>query len=147
MKKIIIALPVALTLGACTIANPFGGPPLLLTGNLQADMPGIQAYAASIKAGVKKDAGEVRAMFLQYCPTVADANAAAKATTTDQVVTYSGGVVTQTAAEKQLGNVQAATELAVTVCNGGTATDVKSAFVSFADAVKIVAGWIKAAKG
>lgn len=144
MKKILPSLSAALMLGGCIIANPFGGAPLVLTGNLQADMPGIQQYAADIKAGVQKDSAEVRAMFMQYCPSVNDANSAAQSVNPNSVASTTG--VTVTVAQKQVGNVQAATNLAVVVCNGGTATDVKTAFVNFAAAAKIVLGWINAAK-
>ncbi len=147
MRKVMLAGALALaslSLTACMVPNPFGGAPLQLTGNLTADMPGIQAYAADIKAGIAKDAAEVRAMFQTYCPTVNDINSAAQNTTTDFVVKNTN--ITQSAADKQLGNVQKSTALAATICAGGTASDVKTAFVNFAAAAKTVMGWINAAK-
>jgi hypothetical protein len=124
----------ATMLSACMIRDPFGGPPLVLTGNLQADLPGIQSYAA-----------EVQAVFQQYCPSVNDAATAAASVDPANVAANTG--LTVSAATKQVGNVQSAANLAVTICNGGTATDVKTAFVNFAAAAKTVLGWINAAKG
>jgi hypothetical protein len=109
----------ATMLSACMIRDPFGGPPLVLTGNLQADLPGIQSYAADIKAGVKKDAAEVQAVFQQYCPSVNDAATAAASVDPANVAANTG--LTVSAATKQVGNVQSA--------------------------AKTVLGWINAAKG
>src|SRR5690348_13536432 len=77
MRKLSLAAAAlcALALAACSIhiPNPFAGPGLTLTGDLGADMPGIEAYAASIKAGVAADAAKVKATFDKLCPYVSQA--------------------------------------------------------------------------
>lgn len=143
--KVAMIVAVGVSLAACvvTVPNPFGGAPLVLTGHLAADMPGIKAYAADLRVGIKADAVAVRAAFIQYCPTVDEVATAAGTVTPGQVVNASGGLITATAASKQIGNAQKGIGTAQLICAGGTATDLRTAFVDFAQAATQVYGWIK----
>lgn len=138
-----------LTLAACktvTIQNPFGGAPLVLTGNLGADLPGIKAYAADLKAGVKNDVAAARAAFQQYCPAVDDASTAVGTVTPGQVVNSTAGAISTTAASQKISQAQRAVGDAQLICNGGTATDIRTAFINFAKAATDVYNWIRQGK-
>lgn len=145
--KIAILTAGALALGACNrtfvIPNPFGGAPLVLTGNLANDLPGIKAFAADIKAGAKADAVAVRETFQQYCPAVDESATVAGTVTPGQVVDATGGLITVTAASQKINQSQQAIGIAQRICAGGTSADIKSAFVNFAAAATEVYGWIK----
>lgn len=152
MRKLfaIAAVASGFLLAACnpvTIPNPFGGAPLVLSGNLHNDLPGIKAYAADLKAGVKKDVHEVHDFFVAHCNTVYAIDAEAQSLTATDVANAINGSgvasITQTAAEKQLGNVQEGTGLAKTVCDGGSATDIKTVVVNFAQAAEQIVKWLK----
>lgn len=128
MRKLMLAAALALatTASACTFMNPFGGPPLALTGDLQADLPGIHAYAASIKAGIKADAAVVKAKFQQLCPKIKPLQ---DALISDPV---QAGVAKAIGAD-QAGAAIAASNEALEVgndfCGGVTAADLQAAFL------------------
>jgi hypothetical protein len=131
-----------LALAACnpvTIKNPFGGVPLVLTGNLQGDMPGILAYEQAVKQGIAADAASAKQFLIGICPTVQQV--AAIATGTDPASISSSLGITLTAAQKQVSNAQQGAAAATAVCAGAAATDVKTAAASFVTAAKIVYGW------
>jgi hypothetical protein len=139
-------LAVALALTACnpvTIGNPFGGPPLVLTGNYNADLPSITAFNASIKAGIKADVALVRQFFVNACPYVADASS--KVPVAQAAAQQLG--MSASAAEKQAANVHQTLIAAGKLCAAGTATDSQSFFSAVVDAFEWVYGMIKHAQG
>lgn len=133
-------------LSACfaTIPNPFGGAPLVLTGNLAADLPGIKAYAADLKAGVKNDVAAAKAVFATYCPAVDETATAVGTVTPGQVVNATATIISASVAEQKISQAQRAVGDAQLICAGGTATDIKTAFINFAAAATDVYNWIRA---
>lgn len=143
--KIIVAASLAFTLAACnpvTIPNPFGGPPLVLTGNYNADLPSITAFNTTLKAGVQADAAKLQAFFQAACPYVADAQAQLPA-----AQQAAAQIMTASAAQKQIGNAAVALTAAQKVCNGATASNLQGIFTAAVDAFEYVYGVIKAANG
>lgn len=149
MRKSMLAaaLMSALAVAGCqvTIPNIYGGPDLTLTGNVKADMPSIQAYAASIKAGVKKNAAELRGWMDELCPYVSQAQAQLGDPSTVAFIQKGAAAVnsTQSGADKQISNVQSGLTIAAKVCATGTAPNIATAFVSGVDAVSTVQNLIK----
>lgn len=144
MKSIRMMSAVALcavAVAGCTIQNPFGGPSLSLTGSLTADMPGIQAYAASIKAGVKADIGKVQDFFQTVCPLLPQAQTAVSDPTTQQLaVTVTGS---DTGGQKLISNLNTGLQVGGKVCATGTSTNWGQALVTTVDAIKAVESLVK----
>lgn len=151
MQKIIAAalvLAIAPLLAGCllTLPNPFGGTPLTLTGSLKNDLPGIEAYASAVKAGIKTDVAQIRTVFVDYlCPLVSSTQVSLADPGTAQTVQNTATAVlgSATAAQKQVNNVGTGLRVASKFCAAGTAADVKSAFLAGVDAVKTVENLIK----
>lgn len=141
MKKLLIAATMGLCLGGCmvSIPNPFGGPPLMLTGSLANDMPGILAYEQAVKAGIKSDVASAQAFLIGVCPSVSDVASAVSTADANAIAGNTG--ITVTAAQKQISNATQGVQVAQAVCAGGTATDIKTAALNFVNAAKIVYSW------
>lgn len=149
MRKISLAaaLVCALAVAACqvTIPNPYGGPSLTLTGNYKNDLPAIQAYAASIKAGVKKTNAEIQGWMVELCPFVSDAQAQLADPNTMAFIQKGAAAVnaTQSSADKTVSNVQSGLAIAAQACAVGTAPNLATAFVAGVDAVSTVQNLVK----
>lgn len=149
MRKFMLAVALmsAFAVAGCqvTIPNIYGGPDLTLTGNYKADLPSIQAYAASIKAGVKKSAAEIQGWMQELCPYVSQAQAQLADPGTVAFIQKGAAAVnaTQSGADKQISNVQSGLTIAAKACAVGTAPNIASAFVSGVDAVSTVQNLIK----
>lgn len=144
----VAAVALALVVAACnpvTIPNPFGGPSLVLTGNYQNDLPSIQAYAASIKAGVKKSDAEIQGWLNELCPFVTQAQVQLTDPATMDFIYKGASVVngTQSGANKQISSVQSGLTIASKACAVGTATNLAQAFVAGVDAVVTIQSLIK----
>lgn len=136
MRKILAICAVALFCAACTVHNPFGGPDLVLTGNLTADMPSIQAFQASLKAGIKADAAKVRDVFVQLCPHISEGQKlAAGAPAQAAAATVTGS---DDNGHKLITNINSGLSIGSKFCISGTATDLKSAFIAAVDAVSAI---------
>lgn len=145
--RLSVAGCIALVAAACqlTVPNIYGGPDLTLTGNYKADLPSIQAYAASIKAGVTKNAAEIRGWLIELCPYVSDAQAQLADPSTAAFIQKGAAAVNATAsgANKQISNVQSGLAVAAKACAVGTAPNIATAFVAGVDAVSTVQNLIK----
>ena len=141
ISRIAAVAVAAAALAGCmvTIPNPFGGAPLVLTGNLSNDMPSILAYETAVKQGVATDIASAQQFLLSVCPSVSDVQTAVANANPSSISSTLG--ITVTAAQKQISNVSQGVQLASTVCAGGTATDWKTAASNFVTAAKIVYGW------
>ncbi len=131
----------ALLLAACnpvTIPNLFGGPPLVLTGNYNADLPSITAFNATVKAGIATDAATLQSYFVALCPYVADAQNQLPAAQT--AATH---LMTPSAAAKQTNNAAIALNVAQRACVAGTAPNLKVVFTAAVQAVEYVYGMVK----
>lgn len=145
--RIALVICAAASLAACnpiTIPNPFGtGPALVLTGNAKNDAPSWRAFTAGLKAGVKADEAAARQFFLDNCPAVQNASVQVATTSAVDVAAATGGIVSETAAQKQINNVQQGLSEAQSICAAGTAgswvTAVKNATVAF----QTIASWFK----
>ncbi len=136
------SLLAAAVLTACnpiTIKNVFGGPPLVLTGNYQADLPSIQAFNTSIKAGAAANLATLQSYFIAACPYVADAQSQLPA-----AQTAAATVLTPSAAAKQAANVSTALVAAQKLCSAGTATTSSTFFSAVVDGISWVYGMIRA---
>jgi hypothetical protein len=148
LRKLLIgiaAASVAALLAACnpiTIKNVFGGPPLVLTGNYNADLPSITAFNASIKAGAAASAATLQSYFVAACPYVADAQSQLPA-----AQAAAASLMTTTAAAKQAANVATTLTAAQKLCNAGTATTSATFFSAVVDAFEWVYGMIKNGQG
>lgn len=146
--QLVAAAALSLSLAGClvTVPNPFGGAPLTLTGSLKNDLPGIEAYASAVKAGIKTDVAEIRGVFVDYlCPLVSGTQVSLADPGTAQSVQNTATEVlgSATAAQKQINNIGTGLKVASKFCAVGTAADVKAAFVAGVDAVKTVENLIK----
>lgn len=139
---IVAAIIGSLALAACqvTVPNVYGGPSLVLTGDYSADLPSIQAYAASIKAGVKKNASEIRGWLVELCPFVADAQASLDDPSSLALIQKGAATVNASSSgvDKQINNIKSGLTIAAKACAVGTAPDIATAFVSGVDAVSAV---------
>lgn len=149
--RLFAVVAVSLGLAACvvTIPNPFGGPVLTLTGNYENDLPSIQAYVASLKAGAKADAATARGWLLELCPLIPQAEAQLN---DPQTMTYivAGAKLanmTDSALQKQLANVNAGLNVADKACATGTAPNWGTALIAAVDAVTTIRTLIKAGGG
>lgn len=151
MRKLLglaAAAALSLSLAACnlTVPNPFGGPALNLTGNLGNDLPGIDAYASAVKAGIKTDVAQIRSVFVdQLCPLISSTQVSLADPGTAATVQNAAAAVlgSATAAQKQVNNVGTGLRLASQFCAAGSAPDIKTAFTRGVDAVKTVENLIK----
>lgn len=134
-------------LGACqvTIPNIFGGAPLVLTGNYTNDRAGIDAFAASIKAGIAADATTVQGWFNELCPDVAQAQQTLADPTAQATIQQGASNIglTASATKVQINNINQGLSLGAKFCSVGTATNLQAAFLAALDAVHAVENLIK----
>jgi hypothetical protein len=141
--RALLVSALALSLAACsaahpwTIKNPFGGAPLVLTGNLGNDMPSINAYNATLQAGVKADVTELQGYFTTLCPYVAQAQAALP-----NALPVAQQALGTTAGQKQISNATQALTVAQNFCAVGTASNLQAAFTAAVQAVNFIRGLI-----
>ena len=139
--RIAAACAIGVTVAACnplTIPNPFGGAPLVLTGNFNSDLPSIQSYAADLKAGAKADVAQVQAAFAKLCPYVSNAQAALP-----DAQTKAATVIGTDVATKNVNNASDGLNVAGKICATGISTDLKTAFINGVKAVTSVYNLVK----
>lgn len=141
----IAILALALPLGGCIIHIPnlFGGPDLVLTGNVQNDAASWTAFSASVRAGIAADEAKAKAFLIANCPVVTNASVQVATTPAQSISDATAGIITVTAAQRQINNVQSALSVALNACNAGTASSWVTVIQNVKAAFDTISGWVR----